>query len=400
MARPRAVQTAALVIFAAALPFSVTLIQGGLILFIAVSLFLRKKEGTLYLVPAELKAAPLLLPWLAYLAAGVLAAAFGVNPARSFAALPSDLLTAAAYLGLVLFIKPEARDKALKVYFPVIACVAAIGIYRALSGQGTDGRAHAFAHPVRFAEIMVIGLALALARLSWPETLTPREKKGLYAAILLIAAAIVMSQTRGAYLGTALLFAMFLAVSPPSRRALLPLFSVLAALAVALAILHPGVRYKVGSIFKGAGSAVNAAVKAPDESIGTRLRLWKIGLAMVKDRPLLGVGPANIKPLFTDYCEKPYPQGVIWGSLHNLYVHQAAERGLVGLAALLALFGAMLVAAWRNFRKAPSTLTLWALALMPSWFLMNFTEITFQHVHTSYAVLLTLAVSASAAGTD
>lgn len=397
--KPLFIGAAALVIFAAALPFSVTLIQGGILLFIAVSLYLRGKEGTLSLLPAEIKANPLFLPWLVYLAAGALAAAFGVNPARSFAALNSDLLTAVTFLGLCLFIKPEARDTALKAYLAAIAVAAAIGIYQALSGLagGLDIRAHAFAHPVRFGEIMVIGLALALCRISAPEALTPRVKKSLYAAILLITAAIVLSQTRGAYLGMAVVFSMFLIIRRPPKRVVIPLIAAAAALGLGLSMLNPVIRYKLGSIFKGANSAINADAKTADVAINTRLTLWKIGFRMIKDRPLLGAGPANVKTLFPVYCEKPYPEDIVWGSLHNLYIHQTAERGFIGLAALLVLFGGMFTAALRNFRAAPSRITLWALAIMPSWFLMNATEITFQHVHTSYAVLLALAVSIAAA---
>ncbi|MBI4802521.1 MAG: O-antigen ligase family protein [Elusimicrobia bacterium] len=397
--KPHFIATAALVVFAAALPFSVTLIQGGLFLFIAASLLARGKEGTLSLVPAQIKANPLFLPWLAYLAAGALAAAFGVSPARSAAILNSDLLTAVSFFGLCLFIKPEARDIALKAYLAAIAIAGVIGIYQALNGlaHGLDIRAHAFAHPVRFGEIMVISLALALSRLSAPEALTPRVKKFFYAAILFITSAIVLSQTRGAYLGTALVFAVLLAIRRPSKRVVMSLMAAVAALGLGLSMLNPALRYKLGSIFKGVNSAVSATAKAPDQSIDTRLTLWKIGVKMIKDRPLLGAGPANVKTLFPVYCEKPYPENTVWGSLHNLYIHQTAERGLVGLAALLTLFGAMFITALRNFRVAPFRFTLWALAIMPSWFLMNATEITFQHVHTSYAVLLALAVSVAAA---
>jgi O-antigen ligase len=160
-------------------------------------------------------------------------------------------------------------------------------------------------------------------------------------------------------------------------------------------MLNPTIRYKAGSIFRGANSAVTQTA-APDQSIGTRLVLWRTGFKIIKAHPLFGVGPANVKTVFPDYCPQPYPEGTIWGSLHNLYINQGAERGLVGLAALLTLFITMLVLAIRCYHAAPSHLTLWALVIMPSWFQMNFTEITFQHVHTSYAIFLALAVAIKA----
>lgn len=397
--RPLFIQSAGLFIFAAALPFSVTLIQGGVLLFIAAGLWRRRAAATLATLPAELKANPLFTPWLIYLAAGILAAAFGISPARSFAALNSDLLTAAAFFGLALFLEPEQRDTALKIYLASITVAAIYGIVQALGAltHGLDVRAHATSHPVRFGEIMVIGLALAISRLSSPADLSPRLKKAIYAATLLIVSATVLSQTRGAYLGMTMVFAAMLAIKRPPKHVIIPLIAAAAALGIGLSMLNPVIRYKLGSIFKGANSAVDTTVKAPDQSIGTRLVLWQTGFKMIKDRPVFGAGPANVKKLFPLYCPKPYPENTVWGSLHNLYIHQTAERGFTGLAALLTLFTAMFITALRGSRAAPSSLTIWALAIMAPWFLMNVTEITFQHVHTSYAVLLSLAVSLTAA---
>ena len=243
---------------------------------------------------------------------------------------------------------------------------------------------------------MVIGLAQALSRLSSPDDLSPGLKKALYAAALLIVSATVLSQTRGAYLGMALVFAAMLAIKRPSKRVIIPLIAAAAALGIGLSMLNPAIRYRMGSILKGANSAVNTTIKAPDQSIGTRLILWKTGFKMIKDRPVFGAGPANVKELFPFYCPKPYPENTVWGSLHNLYIHQTAERGLIGLAALLTLFALMLITALRGLRAVPSPLTIWALAIITPWFSMNMTEITFQHVHTAYAVLFALAVSITA----
>ncbi|MEI7530017.1 MAG: O-antigen ligase family protein, partial [Elusimicrobiota bacterium] len=356
-----------------------------MLLFIAAGLWRRCAAGALQTLPAEIKATPLFVPWVLYLAAGVLAAVFSVSPARSFAALNSDLLTAAAFLGLCLFLEPRQRETALKIYLAAITAAAVFGISQAMGAlaHGHDLRARAGHHPVRFGEIMVIGLTLAISRAAAAEDLSPRVRRTIFAATLLIISAIVLSQSRGAYLGTALVFAGMLAIKRQPKRVIIPLIAAAAVLGIGLSLLNPVIRYKIGSIFSGANSAVNTAVNAPDQSIGTRLVLWKTGLKMIKDRPLLGAGPGNVKTLFPLYCPQPYPEGTVWGSLHNLYIHQTAERGFVGLAALLTLFAAMFMAALRGFNRSPSGLTLWALAIMVPWYAMNGTEITFQHVHTS-----------------
>lgn len=392
--RPLFIQAAALFIFAAALPFSVTLIQGGILLFLAAGLYRTRADGAWQ----GIRSNPLFFPWLVYLAAGALAAALGVFPVKSFKALNSDLLTAVTFFALCLYLRPRQKNAALDIYLIAVMAAAAWGLGQALDGlaRGLDVRAHAASHPVRFGEVLTIGLALALSRLSFPETLAPRVKRLLYAAVPALLAAIVLSQSRGAYLGTALLFLTLLFLRRPPLRVLMPLLAATAALGLVFSVLNPVIRHKTTAIFTDVKGAFSSAGPAKDVAINTRLELWKTGFRMINDRPLFGAGPASVKKLFPVYYPAPYPEGKIWGSLHNLYIHQAAERGLAGLGALLALFLAMLAVSLRAFRAAPQPATLWAALIMPSWFLMNVTEITFQHVHTCYAVLLALAVSLTA----
>ncbi len=388
--------TAALAIFAAALPFSVSLIQGGILLFLVLSLVRSYRQGALNNLGTGIKSNPLFIPWLIYLAAGALAAAFGMAPRHSFAALNSDLLTAVTFFTLCLFLKPGTRSTTLNVYLFAVTAAAALGIFQAIAGLANDLniRAHGTSHPVRFGEIMVIGAALALSRIVAQENLSARAKSLLYTSAVIMIAAIVLSQTRGAYLGLALVLATAVIASRCVKK-LIPLF--LAGLIVSAVFvgLNPTIRYRILSIFKGAGSAVTNTA-APDQSIGTRMVLWKTGAKIIRDYPILGIGPGNVKKAFPVYCPPPYPEDTVWGSLHNLYIHQTAERGFVGLLALLILFGGMFVTALNNYRRYSSWQTLWALAIMPAWFMMNATEITFQHVHTSYTVLLALAAAITA----
>lgn len=392
------VENASLAIFAAALPFSVSLIQGGILLFIAASLFRNYKEKTLNSLWTRISKNPLLIPWLIYLVVGVIAASAGVNPARSFASLNSDLLTAVTFFGLCLFLRPKQLGLVLFFYLAAVTVAALWGVFQSLNGltQGLNIRAHAAAHPVRFGEIMTIGLALALSRIASPKTHPAYVQKLLYTSVLVIISAIVLSQTRGAYLGTALVVIVLFSACRPTKRAIISLLLAGALLGVALAALNPEIRQKFNSILPGASSAINRDLPATDSSINTRLALWELGFRIIKDHPLLGVGPANVKKVFLEYCPGELPGGGVWGSLHNLYIHQTAERGLLGLAALLILFTSMLTKSFRAFQKGTPELTLWALTIMPAWFLMNLTEITFQHVHTSYAVLLAVAISITA----
>ncbi|MBF0385189.1 MAG: O-antigen ligase family protein [Candidatus Omnitrophica bacterium] len=62
----------------------------------------------------------------------------------------------------------------------------------------------------------------------------------------------------------------------------------------------------------------------------SRFIYWKSALAIIKDKPVLGTG-------FNSYSLSAKNYDIIWkGYPHNIYLHIAAETGLLGLAAFLA----------------------------------------------------------------
>jgi O-antigen ligase len=69
-----------------------------------------------------------------------------------------------------------------------------------------------------------------------------------------------------------------------------------------------------------------------------RISMWQSGYKMVKDYPLFGIGPRQVPVLYPKYImptayrpEEPH--------LHSNFVNIAAERGLLGLAALVFMLG-------------------------------------------------------------
>jgi O-antigen ligase len=81
--------------------------------------------------------------------------------------------------------------------------------------------------------------------------------------------------------------------------------------------------------------------------------MLEAGVEIIKDHPVLGVGPANVKELYAIYkkhdAPRPRPP-----HLHNNVIQLWAERGILGLAAyvtLLALFLRECVKAWRGPKR-------------------------------------------------
>jgi O-antigen ligase len=84
-----------------------------------------------------------------------------------------------------------------------------------------------------------------------------------------------------------------------------------------------------------------------------RIRMLEAGVEMIRDHPLLGVGPANVKDAYAIYrkhdAPRPRPP-----HLHNNVIQLWAERGILGLASyllLLALFFRECARAWDGPRR-------------------------------------------------
>jgi O-antigen ligase len=77
------------------------------------------------------------------------------------------------------------------------------------------------------------------------------------------------------------------------------------------------------------------------ESNFDRIRMLEAGVEMIRDFPLLGVGPANVKEVYAIY-RKPDAPRVRPPHLHNNFVQLWAERGILGLGAYLVLLGLFL----------------------------------------------------------
>src|SRR5258708_3699666 len=149
---------------------------------------------------------------------------------------------------------------------------------------------------------------------------------------------------------------------------------------IALMIGIPGMRHRAASI-GDTGFLSNAE----------RLIMWKAGSRMVHDHPAWGVGPGNVALVSARY-QTPEQHAMFgdWGHLHNTYVHIAAERGLLGLAALLSFLGYLGWTLGKALRKTTAeqinerVVLLTALLGLVGWMVSGLTEA----VYTDSSVLM------------
>ena len=188
--------------------------------------------------------------------------------------------------------------------------------------------------------------------------------------------AIALTLTRSAYLGLAIgLLVVLLAARP--RLALVAPFGI----ALFVVIMPLAVRDRLMS-----------ATNSRDVTMNDRVAMWKAGAAMIRERPLFGVGPGRVKALYPVYrvsgWVEPRP-----GHLHNNVVMIAAETGIPSLLAYLWFVGAFFAAALRQVRglargESLRGVTLGAIGAMVSIFAAGMFEYNFGDVEVLMATLV------------
>lgn len=388
----------ALCLFAFSVIFSVTAVEAALLL--ALGLLLAKKYGerTLGDIRPALTDHFLFKPWLAYLGICLLTSLTAYYPLKGLGQLNSDLLKYVCLFTLFLTVKKESLPKLSAVYTAAAALSSLFGLFEALrpalAGQGL-ARAGVFMNAVRYGEAMTIAFLLILSRLLLSSKDSFRHERLFYLlAAAPVFAAIVFTQARGSYLGLMTGVLAIFAFAPGARKKLAVYSGLLLAAAVIMVASNPVLKNRLSAMLTVSQGDFSAG--SSSTGINVRIELWKLGYEMFKAHPVLGVGPDNIKKVFKKFHPEPFPEEGLYGTLNNLYVHQAAERGIPGLAALVFLFGSIFFFALAGFRRAPGPYTLWALCALPAFCVVNLTEISFQHVHTAFAIFLALAFSAAA----
>jgi len=366
---PRSFVAVALVLCAVLLPISIAL--SNIVLgLVSAAVFIRLwKDGER--VTDAWRREPLMGALLLYAAAGLAAALLSNSPLESQRDAIKDLhrLWALGIAVAALALDPEAPlGPALGLSF---GAMALYGIGQTAFGGRPDGvlvRAHGFVHPVVYGEMMalaVLGGACALLR---AQGRPARAAAAAFTALTF--AAMVLSGTRMALPGVLAGVALMALLEPRIRRLALPTLLAVAAAAAAWEFAPIGYR-----------SRALSAVFEPNNVDGasTRRVLWDVALRIFRDHPLTGAGPGGYRRLFSTYHPAAVGLETSWGSAHNLYLHQLAERGLLGGAALMVLCALLLARPIRAVRRGAGTSALWAAGAVAAFLVMSLTETSFQN---------------------
>jgi putative inorganic carbon (hco3(-)) transporter len=186
---------------------------------------------------------------------------------------------------------------------------------------GFNGHAHWMAFS---GQMMVVLMLLGGWLTSKKRAPAPRwEMAAAWISVIVISVALLLSFTRGAWLGcgVGLVYLLW-----HSRRSLIPLLPLLVVLGYMAAPDY--LQERVRSIIWN---------KA-DHSAGARRVMYRAGWAMIKAHPFFGIGPEGPQYEFDLYRPDAYFPKAWYGHLHSDYLQTAASRGLPALVFLVWFF--------------------------------------------------------------
>ena len=159
----------------------------------------------------------------------------------------------------------------------------------------------------------------------------------LLAGIGVVSAAIVLSLSRGALVGLAAGFVLF--VLTDRRRVQVTITAgAIAAVAVLLVIHSNPQRFHEAVLLKS---------RVASENVSTRYGAWGAAARLASDHPLLGVGPGNFQFHYNKLTGQPLGALTLTVA-HNALLDIAAELGLLAVF----LFGCYLVLSWTRLTGA------------------------------------------------
>jgi O-antigen ligase len=273
----------------------------------------------------------LLRPLLFYVVLLLASTLLSFDPRHSLGEAGELLSLAALPLGLLL-VDSERRARWIVNGLVIVAAgVALYGLAQLLTGYGVTHRIRGpFSIYMTFAGVLMLADLLLIAQMVYREGWRSRWR---WAAFILINLALLGSLTRSAWVGLGLALFVLLIMRAPRY---VPAFL---AVVVALILLAPG----------ALGERIRSISDLRHPANYDRICMLDSGLHMIEERPLFGIGPGSVKELYPLYR---HPTAVLQtlSHLHNNYLHIAAERGLLSLAAYLWLVGASLWVAFRGAR--------------------------------------------------
>lgn len=191
-----------------------------------------------------------------------------------------------------------------------------------------------FSHYMTFSGVLLLADVLLVSQLAAGPRRRGPGAAWRWGALGVINAALLCSYTRSAWVALVAALTLLILLRAPRWLLAYPVAAVVLALTVPAPLVD----------------RMRSITDLEDPSNRDRLSMAQAGLAMIADRPLVGLGPEMVRDLYPRYRVDTAVRDRV-PHLHNSFLHLAAERGLPELASYLALMGIALGGAWRRLRR-------------------------------------------------
>lgn len=298
-------------------------------------------------------------PLLAYGVCTLLSSGFSLDPAVSFTDSKQLILLLLVPLTYDLARGGRAHS-VMSVILTIGAASAFVGIlqYAVLNFDGLGRRPQGtLSHWMTYSGTLMLVICAATARLLYGSS------GRLWAAFIMPALLVALSLTltRGAWVGVAVGVALLFLGKDFRLLAVIPIVVV-----GALLLAPPAMLERIESIFD-----------RNDLTSRDRIAMLQAGVKMVRDYPLMGVGPDQIERVYPEY-RVPDAVKPTNPHLHNVPMQIAAERGLLALGAWIWFIVTAVLTLFALLRRARNkSLTAAALGAMAAMLAAGLTEYNF-----------------------
>jgi O-antigen ligase len=267
-----------------------------------------------------MKPVSLELPIVALAAAWTLSTIFALEPVPSLVNMKKLLLIPIIYAFAWLIEEEKSLRLIVTVMLTVALLVSAYGIINYLTGSNLaeSYRVRAtLGSTVTLSGVLLLAFAVSLA-LILVDT-TGRERLLFLLVAVVSFLCLILTYTRGAWLGAILVIVVTFLLSSRRRRAAL-LVAIVLLVVAPMASQH--VRQRVTSF-----------TQLQEMSIRGRFSMWLSATEVARDRPLFGAGLMDLNEVYDKY--KRPDSGFRSGHMHSDFFHVLASTGFVGLVAFL-----------------------------------------------------------------
>lgn len=235
-----------------------------------------------------------------------------------------------------------------------------------------------FRQPNPYAGYLGLALPVAVSLTLWSWTRLGRRSATslaawwiaamLTCATALIGAGILVSWSRGAWVGVALSLVVVAGLRSRTAAALTVALALIGATLVLIAGIGAAwlpatvaARFQELPTFFGLTDVLNQPVTDENFAVVERVAHWVAALRMWESAPWLGVGPGSYAAAYPIYRLPAWEEAL--GHAHNVYLNVLAETGVIGLLAFGALWLSVVIWAVRALRSGAAVETPWAHAL-------------------------------------